>query len=607
MDDLIATLELAEIAADSAQDIQTEPPVILFYPEPAILITIDGEPHLVASDEQNVQRVINTPYTILRDQSSGTYFLFADKDTWYSATSINGDWQITSKVPVSIASQAPAEEEPDEDEWVAEGEQELEPGPPPRVIVATEPTELISSNGKPEYKPVSGTELLTIGNTDSDVLLDTKTQQHYVLLSGRWYASKSLNGPWSYVASEDLPEDFAKIPEDSEMGTVLYAVAGTDVARDAVMDAQIPQTAAVDKKKASLTVEYDGQPQVELIEGTDMHWVVNTATPVIQVGNTWYALDEAVWFVSSSATGPWAVATSVPGEIYTIPASSPIYNVTFVRIYGSDDDVVYVGYTPGYTNTYVYNTTIVYGSGYYWPGWYGRFYYPRYASWGFHVRWNPWTGWGFGFSYGYGPFRFYVGGGPWFRVGWFGPARFVGYRHGYRRGYRHGMRAGYRAGYRAGQRHNTRQNVYNSNRNKARTTPASAGTRNNTRPNTVGNRAKAGAATGARPNNVYADRNGNIHRQTDKGWEQRSGNSWKTTEGRQQAVQQQSRQPSAQQRSQQQRSQPSSSQYNQRTSSNRTSTSDLNRSSSARQRGYQNSSNYRRSSSAGRSRPARRR
>ena len=217
--------------------------------------------------------------------------------------------------------------------------------------------------------------------------------------------SKKMEGPWKYIPGENLPDDLAKIPEDSDMGTVLYAVPGTDVAKEAVLDAQIPQTATVDRKKASLTVEYDGEPQFQPIPTTKMTYAINTATPVIELNGTYYACDEAIWFVANSAKGPWQVATFIPDSIYTIPPESPIYNVTYVKIYDSTPEVVYVGYTPGYTNTYVYNTTIVYGTGYYYSGWYGHYYYPRPATWGFHVRWNPWTGWGIGFSYGYGPFR----------------------------------------------------------------------------------------------------------------------------------------------------------------------------------------------------------
>ena len=36
-----------------------------------------------------------------------------------------------------------------------------------------------------------------------------------------------------------------------------------------------------------------------------------------------------------------------------IPSSSRLYYVTFVRVYDSTPDVVYVGYTPGYYGTHV--------------------------------------------------------------------------------------------------------------------------------------------------------------------------------------------------------------------------------------------------------------
>ncbi len=581
MDDLIATLELADTISETTQQISIDPPVILFYSEPAVLITIDGEPRLAESEEKNVQRVTNTPYTILYDTRAKAYYLYADEDSWYTTSSITGNWEPADRVPSKIAKQAPeievdSETEEDQDDTG-------ETGPKPRIVVATEPTELISSTGQPEYEAIVGTTLYYVSNTDSDLLFDSTEQTHYVLLSGRWYTSQSLDGPWLYKPGDDLPEQFKKIDEDSEIGTVLYAVPGTVVAKEAVMDARIPQTAAIDMQKASLNVEYDGEPQFEKITGTKMHWAANTATPVIRVANAYYAVDEAVWFVSNSPKGPWVVATTVPEEIYTIPSDSPVYNVTFVRIYDVEDEVVYVGYTPGYTNTYVYDNTIVYGTGYYWPGWYGRYYYPRYRTWGFHVRWNPWVGWGYGFSYGYGPYAFPIGVGLWFRGGWFGPGRYFGYRAGYRHGYRRGARAGYRAGYRAGQRRPHTQNVYKSNRNQARSAPGSAATRGNAKSGVAGNRAQAGGASG-RTNNVYSDRNGNVYRQTDQGWQKRSGDNWGSMDGRQSTAQQSSRRPS--QASTQQQYQQSRG-YN-----------DLNRSANARQQGSQRSSYYRQSAGA---------
>jgi len=516
LDRLSATLELVEQRAETAQKINTDPPKILFIPEPAVLISLDGEPRLAKEDDTELMRVINSPFTILFAPSQKAYYLYADIDTWYTANDIQGDWTVTKKVPAEVAARAPKmESEPVE----ADQEEETDkPGPPPKVIVATEPTELISSNGKPEYTPITGTDLLYMSNTDSDVLLAINDQEHYVLLAGRWYASAKLNGPWRYVPGDKLPPDFAKIPEDAELGTVLYAVPGTDIAKEAVLDAQIPQTAAIDRKKATLSVEYDGEPKFEAIAGTKMTYAVNTATPVIRAAKQFYACDQAVWFVAGKATGSWEVATSVPDEIYTIPPESPIYHVTFVRIFYFTDEVVYVGYFPGYTNTYVYNTTIVYGTGYWYPGWYGRYYYPRPATWGFHVRWNPWTGFRFGFSYGWGPFRFTIGGGRWYRGGWWGPGRYRGYRHGYRHGYRKGRNAGYRAGYRSGRRNAAQQNMYRNKGNQARTTKPSA---------TAGKRTQAQAMS-KRDNNVFTDRDGNVHRKTDQGWQKRSNEGWQS-------------------------------------------------------------------------------
>ena len=584
MDRLMTTLEHAETREKAAEKINTDPPKILFVTEPAVLINLDGKPRLQPEDGTELMRVVNTPFTILFVSAKKTYYLYADKDTWYTAGDITGEWKVAQKIPSEVASRAPKEEADPEEQ----GEEDQEkPGPSPRVILSTEPTELISCTGKPEYTPISGTDLLYMSNTDSDVLMHIKKQQHYILISGRWYASAKLEGPWQYVPGEKLPPDFARIPEDSQMGTVLYAVPGTDVAKDAVMDAQVPQTASIDRKNATLTVDYDGNPKFETISGTKMVYAVNTATPVIRVGKTYFACDQAVWFTSYSATGSWLVATSVPDEIYTIPPECPIYHVTFVRVYSSTPEVVYIGYTSGYTTTYVYHNTVVYGTGYWYPYWYGRYYYPRPATWGFHVRWNPWTGFRFGLSYSNGPFRFTIGGGGWYRGGWWGPGRYRGYRRGYRHGYRRGRNAGYRAGYRSGSRTSAGQNMYRNQRNQSRVKGSAP------KPGIKGNARTASK----RPNNVYSDRNGNVHRKTDAGWQKRTKDGWQSEKGqsaRKQKMQTQGKQTAP---SSQVRSSPKSSNK----------TRDLNRSYQTRQRGNQRSQSYNkaRTRSSGRSRGGR--
>jgi hypothetical protein len=138
--------------------------------------------------------------------------------------------------------------------------------------------------------------------------------------------------------------------------------------------------------------------------------------------------------------GPWVVAISVPQVIYTMPPSSPVYNVKYVYIYDYTPDVVYIGYYPGYVGSYVYGGTVVYGTGWYYRPWYGYYYYPRPVTWGVAVRYNPYTG-GWGVRVGYGGPVGWVGygavgwvgvgsvgwyGGGWYGGGWYGRGRYYG-------------------------------------------------------------------------------------------------------------------------------------------------------------------------------------
>jgi hypothetical protein len=586
LDELLATLDLEQTRIEATDKISVEPPKILVANEPSVLVSLDGQPHTLKEKGSGLMRVVNTPFTMLFDPASKTYYLYADTNTWYTANNWRGEWKLTGKVPRKVAELAPEVKPEDKDKDADK------PGPAPRIIVATEPTELIVINGKPKFSTLPGVGLLYLSNSDSDVLMDIETNVYYILLAGRWYAAKRLQGPWRYVPGDKLPVDFLRIPEDSEMGTVLYAVPGTQVAKEALLDAQIPQTATVDRKKATLTVEYDGQPKFADIKGTNLFYVINTATPVIMtVNHKYYACDDAVWFVADSVNGPWKITIEVPDEIYTIPPDSPMYHVTFVKVYGSTPEVVYVGYLPGYTGTYVYHTSIVYGTGYYWPGWYGRYYYPRPVTWGYHVRWNPWYGWSFGFSYSNGPFTFTIGRGGWYRGGWWGGGRY----RGYHRGYRHGRRAGYRAGYRAGRRHSSRTNIYRGQRNNQRVKATSSAPGRHTK----------GTAAGKRANNVFTDRDGNIHRKTDKGWEKRTKEGWKGNSGKQgkpsqRPTQKPSKQPSDTSRvgSTQKRTTSTTKSQTAKSSSNR----QLERSYNARQHGRQRTQSYNHSRSSGSSR-----
>ncbi len=149
---------------------------------------------------------------------------------------------------------------------------------------------------------------------------------------------------------------------------------------------------------------FDGAPQWRPVTGTSLRYVANSQVPVIEVNpGGFYAVTGGVWFTSTALTGPWLIATTVPGVIYTIPVSSPLHYVTYVRVYGYNDSVVYTGYTPGYLGTVVdTGGTVVYGTGYAYSPWIGSVWYGAPLTYGVAAMpvYNPYVGFTFGFALG---------------------------------------------------------------------------------------------------------------------------------------------------------------------------------------------------------------
>ena len=244
--------------------------------------------------------------------------------------------------------------------------------PMPLLFVSTSPAELITTQGPPAFEPVSGTQLLHVTNSGSSLFMNTANQAYYVVISGRWFIATTFQGPWQFVPADQLPPDFANIPETAPAGTVLASVAGTPQAGEAAISATIPQTATI-SRQATTEVSYDGTPQFEPIPSTGLSYAKNTATPVIKVSSEkYYAVVNGVWFRAKSPSGSWEVADSVPPEIYSIPPSSPVYYATNVTVYGSTPDVVYTGYTPGYFGACLApEGVVVFGTGFAYPPYIG--------------------------------------------------------------------------------------------------------------------------------------------------------------------------------------------------------------------------------------------
>ena len=247
------------------------------------------------------------------------------------------------------------------------------------------------------------------------------------MTSGRWFTALQRTGPWSF-ASDKLSSDFANIPVDSPAADILPSVPGTDEAREAVMMAQIPTLATVNKTEAAAAVKvsYQGQPQFKPIENTQLSYAVNTDSKIIKMGDIYYLCFQGVWFMSRGSNGPWETASSVPSAIYQIPPSSPVYNVTYVKVYESTPQTVTCGYTAGYMGTFILGmaigAAIAYGTGYYYPPYvyWGPRPFPYYVgyprTYGVGVHYNYYSGGYYAQRSVYGPY------GTASRSAWYNPS-----------------------------------------------------------------------------------------------------------------------------------------------------------------------------------------
>ena len=83
---------------------------------------------------------------------------------------------------------------------------------------------------------------------------------------------------------------------------MLASVPGTVQAAEAVLLAQVPQTARVSKKTVKAPeVAYQGEPEFQPIEPTTVARATNTDKDIIKVGDLYYMCFQGVWFMSSDA------------------------------------------------------------------------------------------------------------------------------------------------------------------------------------------------------------------------------------------------------------------------------------------------------------------
>lgn len=414
-------------------DVKNDPPKVIIATKPSMLVLIDGMPQMGDVPGTKLRSVINTRSIVLYDNEKQLYFLRV-QDWWLQAKAIEGPWEYAKKLSDAMKKAEEIIVSQNEGQNPEGGNIRQQPSLKgtgkkvefakiPIVYVVFEPAEMIEIKGEPTYEAIPTTGLKYVVNTNGNIFR-LGEGEYYILLSGRWFKGTALDGPWTFVTAADMPPDFANIPTDNPKARVLASVPGTPQAKEALIANSIPQTATITRSEAKLSVQYDGEVTLVSIPGTSMSYANNTSAAVIKVSdNNYYCVEAGVWFKASSPQGPWEAADAVPAQIYDIPPSSPLHNVTYVKVYNATPDVVHVGYTPGYYGTVIsaHTMTVVYGTGWYYSpyispiAWYG---WPYTYGVGAGFTYSEDTGWSLGFGYGYDYY-------PWYYP-WWGPMAYYG-------------------------------------------------------------------------------------------------------------------------------------------------------------------------------------
>jgi len=184
LDRLLAAIDQTQFQMKSAEALKNDPPKIIVMTQPAILVTIDGNPQTRKIKDTELERVFNTTFPIVYDPDDKEYYFYGTTVWFKTEDLIAGEWKYIKSPPNEVEKlfeekPGTAKAAPPADEKAVSPD-ELKKA---KIIVATVPAELIVCIGEPNLAPIAGDQLMYVTNTESDVFMDLNEQKYYLLLS----------------------------------------------------------------------------------------------------------------------------------------------------------------------------------------------------------------------------------------------------------------------------------------------------------------------------------------------------------------------------------------------------------------------------------------
>ena len=270
------------------------------------------------------------------------------------------------------------------------------------MFVSTTPAELILLTGEPSYVAGRRARRPALGQQHRERRVPDGQDRRRLLPRRRAAGSRRRT---SRARGRSRRRRCRRTSRRSRSSTRARAcspsVPGTQQAAEAVLLAQVPQTARVNKKELKAPeVAYQGEPKFEPIEkttrrarGEHRQGHLQGRRPLLHV------LPGRVVHGEERRPARGRSPTSVPKEIYEIPVELAGRTTSPTSRCEDDDDDEWVTFAAvgGYTGMMVAWGCAVWGSGWYYPpywGWGGfyPYYYPHYPTYGYGAWYNPWTG-----------------------------------------------------------------------------------------------------------------------------------------------------------------------------------------------------------------------
>ena len=254
----------------------------------------------VRFENNDLRFAVNTNWDLFEHRPSKTFYL-RHETSWLKATGVSGPWTAAGTLPASFAKL------PADDNW-----KEVRAALPGREVAASALPTRVRQHDAGRVDPAArraavragaaARKLLWVRNTESDVF--RLGHDRAGVLPGRraLVLRARLRRARGRLPRSRCPPTSRKIPLEHERSRVLASVPGTVQAAEAVLLAQVPQTARVSKKDGQGAGRgLSGRARVPADRRPRVARATNTDKDIFKVGDLYYMCFQGVWFMSQSA------------------------------------------------------------------------------------------------------------------------------------------------------------------------------------------------------------------------------------------------------------------------------------------------------------------